>query len=152
MAAVGRERYGMAASTVTVARMVGMGVGLAILTAYGSTTIDHLYDQVYATPDAYKLYIPASLQDRQLRDGLVIEALETWAAGQAAQIMVGVFLVAAVVTAIAIPPALLLDRRRMLGSAVPVPNPDGGNPATDGAADPDAGIDPDLELPVIGGA
>ena len=66
--------------------------------------------------------------------------------------MVGVFLVAAVVTAVAIPPALLLDRRRMLGSAVPVPNPDGGNPATDGAADPDAGIDPDLELPVIGGA
>jgi hypothetical protein len=66
--------------------------------------------------------------------------------------MVGVFLVAAVVTAVAIPPALLLDRRRMLGSAVPVTNPDGGNPAKDGAADPDAGIDPDLELPVIGGA
>ena len=152
VAAVPRERYGMAASTVTVARMVGMGVGLAILTAYGSTTIDHLYDQVYATPDAYKLYIPANLQDRPLRDGLVIEALETWAAGEAAQIMVGVFLVAAIVTAVAIPPALLLDRRRMLGSAVPVPNPDGGNPATDGAADPDAGIDPDLELPVIGGA
>ena len=84
--------------------------------------------------------------------GSSIEALETWAAGEAAQIMVGVFLVAAVVTAVAIPPALLLDRRRMLGSAVPVPNPDGGNPATDGAADPDAGIDPDLELPVIGGA
>ena len=104
VAAVGRELYGMAASTVTVARMVGMAVGLAILTAYGSTTIDRLYDQVYATPDAYKAYIPASLQDRPLRDGLVIEALETWAAGEAGQIMVGVFLVAAVVTALAIPP------------------------------------------------
>ena len=53
VAAVGREAYGMASSTVTVARMVGMAVGLAILTAYGSTTIDRLYDQVYATPDAY---------------------------------------------------------------------------------------------------
>jgi hypothetical protein len=152
VSAVSRERYGMAASTVTVARMVGMGVGLAILTAYGSTTIDHLYDQVYATPDSYKAYIPEQLRGRPLRDGLVIEALETWAAGEAAQIMVGVFLVAAVVTVVAIPPALLLDRRRMLGSAVPVPNPGGGNPAPDGAADPDAGIDPDLDLPVIGGA
>ncbi len=47
--AVGREAYGIASSTVTVARMVGMAVGLAILTAYGSTTIDRLYDQVYAT-------------------------------------------------------------------------------------------------------
>ena len=71
VAAVGREAYGMAASTVTVARMVGMAVGLAILTAYGSTTIDRLYDKVYATPDAYKAYIPESLQDRPLRDGLV---------------------------------------------------------------------------------
>ena len=66
---------------------IGMGVGLAILTAYGSTTIDRLYDQVYATPDAYKAYVPESLRDRPLRDGLVIEALETWAAGEAAQIM-----------------------------------------------------------------
>ncbi len=151
VAAVGREAYGMAASTVTVARMVGMGVGLAILTAYGSTTIDRLYDQVYATSDAYKAYIPAELQDRPLRDGLVIEALETWAAGEAAQIMVGVFLVAAVVTAVAIPPALLLDRRRMLGSTGPVPTRAGAAPAQ-GALDPDAGSDADLELPVIGGA
>ena len=110
--AVRTEAYGIASSTVTVARMVGMAIGLAILTAYGSTTIDRLYDQVYATPDAYLQFIPASLRDRPLRDGLVVEALEQWAAGEAARIMVGIFLVAAVVTAVAIPPALLLDRRR----------------------------------------
>ena len=142
----------MAASTVTVARMVGMAVGLAILTAYGSTTIDRLYDQVYATPDAYMAYMPASLQDRPLRDGLVIEALETWAAGEAGQIMVGVFLVAAVVTALAIPPSLLLDRRRMLGATGPVSSAAGAAPTPNGAIDPDAGSDADLELPVIGGA
>ncbi len=152
VAAVGREAYGMAASTVTVARMVGMAVGLAILTAYGSTTIDSLYDKVYATPDAYLAYIPESLQDRPLRDGLVIEALETWAAGEAAEIMVGVFLVAAVVTALAVPPALLLDRRRMLGATGPVSTPGGAAPAPNGGIDPDAGSDADLELPVIGGA
>jgi MFS family permease len=115
--AVAVEAYGTASSTVTVARMVGMAIGLAVLTAYGSTTIDRLYDQVYATPDAYLEFIPASLQDRPLRDGLVVEALEQWAAGEAARIMVGVFLVAAVVTAVAIPPAVALDRRRREAAA-----------------------------------
>jgi MFS family permease len=121
--AVAVEAYGIASSTVVVARMIGMAVGLAILTAYGSTTIDRLYDQVYATPDAYREYIPESLRDRPLRDGLVVEALEQWAAGEAARIMVGIFLVAGVVTAIAVPPSLLLDRRRRgLATEPPVPN------------------------------
>jgi MFS family permease len=109
---VSAEAYGTASSTVTVARMVGMAIGLSILTAYGSTTIDRLTDAVYATPDAYKAYIPEDLRDRPLRDGLVVDALESWAAGEAARIMVGIFLVAAVVTAMGIPPSLLLDRRR----------------------------------------
>jgi hypothetical protein len=110
--------------------MVGMAVGLAILTAYGSTTIDRLYDRVYATPDAYREYIPEDLRDRPLRDGLVVEALEQWAAGEAARVMVGVFLVAAVVTAAAVPPSLLLGRRRRMlapdGShdREPVPEPE----------------------------
>ncbi len=130
---VAREAYGIASSTVTVARMIGMAVGLAILTAYGSTTIDRLYDQVYATPDAYKAYIPANLQDRPLHDGLVVEALETWAAGEAARIMVGIFLVAAGVTALAVPPALLLDRKRMLAPA-------GREPARSGGLDVDGGV------------
>jgi hypothetical protein len=129
--AVKVEAYGIASSTVTVARMVGMAIGLAILTAYGSTTIDRLYDQVYATADAYLGYIPAALRDRPLRDGLVVEALEQWAASEAARIMVGVFLVAAIVTAVAIPPSLLLGRRRRMlapdgapdREPVPVPEP-----------------------------
>ena len=133
--AVSAEAYGAASSTVTVARMVGMAVGLAILTAYGSTTIDRLYDQVYATPDAYRQFIPESLRDRQLKDPLVVGALEAWAAGEAARIMVGIFLVAAGVTAASVPPALLLDRRRrMLASREPVPAP----AAAPGADDPAA--------------
>jgi hypothetical protein len=137
--AVAVEAYGIASSTVTVARMVGMAVGLAILTAYGSTTIDNLYDRVYASPDAYLQFIPAELRDRPLRDGLVVEALETWAAGEAARIMVGIFLVAAVVTAVAIPPSLLLDRRRRMLDAEAGPERE---PVPSGAAQPDAASQP----------
>ena len=133
VAAVTREAYGIASSTVTVARMVGMAVGLAILTAYGSTTIDSLYDRVYATPDAYLEFIPERLRDRPLQDGLVVEALEAWAAGEAARIMVGVFLVAAVVTAVAVPPSLLLDRTRRRSEAGS--DPVDGDPAGDGQRD-----------------
>ena len=40
--ALGSAAFGAAAATVTVARMIGMAIGLAVLTAYGSTTIDRL--------------------------------------------------------------------------------------------------------------
>jgi MFS family permease len=107
----GRWAFGAASATVTVARMIGMAIGMAALTAYGSTTISRLSEQVYGSGDAYKQYIPAYLRDRPLYDGLVAQALETWAANKAASILVGVFLAAAAVTIVAAVPALALRSR-----------------------------------------
>ena len=129
--AAGRAAFGAASSVVTVARMLGMAVGLAVLTAYGSTTIDRISAEVYATPDAYLAYIPEPLRDRPLKDPLVVEALESWASREAASIMVGLYLVAALVTVAAVPPALAMTgggTRRRAGTARML--------AADGAPDP----------------
>jgi MFS family permease len=115
--AAGHTAFGAASSVVTVARMLGMAVGLAVLTAYGSTTIDRLSAQIYATPDAYRAYIPANLGDRPLKDPFVVEALESWASREAASIMVGLYLVAALVTLAAIPPALALGGATRRGTS-----------------------------------
>jgi MFS family permease len=113
--AAGRRAFGTASATVTVARMIGMAIGLSVLAAYGSTVIAHLYDRVYGTPDGYKAFIPEELRDRPLKDGLVVNALESWAAGEAAQVMTGLFIVAAGATVAAVPAALALGgRTRML--------------------------------------
>jgi len=117
--AAGRHAFGVASAVVTVARMIGMAVGLAILTAYGSTTIDRLADEIYATPISYLRFIPETLRDRPLKDPFVVQALEDWASREAASIMVGLFLVAALVTALAVLPSLALggpagSRTRML--------------------------------------
>jgi MFS family permease len=110
--ALGERAYGAASAAVTVARMLGMALGLAALTAFGSTIIDQLWAAIRATPDAYKSYIPATLRDRAFNDGLVVQALEQWASGEAARILVGVFLVAAAVMAVAVVPALALGSAR----------------------------------------
>jgi MFS family permease len=134
----GRAMFGMASAIVTVARMLGMAIGVAVLTAYGSTTIDHLYDQLFAVPDGWKQVIPVELRDRPLRDGLVVDALERWAAGQASQILVGLFIVAGAVAIVAIPPGLALGSRpRMLAgeSAARGVAGAGGPPDPDGPDD-----------------
>jgi MFS family permease len=109
--ALGRTAYGTAAAAVTVARMLGMGVGLAILTGFGSNRIEALavvlIDQV-----ARDAVLPLALRGRPLQDPFVVDALEAWAAGEAAQILASLMAVAAVVMIVAIGPALGMRRAK----------------------------------------
>ena len=132
----GRASFGMASAIVTVARMIGMAIGVAVLTAYGSTQIDRLSDRLFIDdPDGWKAVVPADLRDRGLRDGLVVDALERWAANEASAILVGIFLAAGVVTIVAIPPGLALGGRTRRLTAEPAPGDGIGAPGGRGRDD-----------------
>lgn len=105
--ALGKRAYGLAAAAVTVARMVGMAVGLAALTVFGSNRIEAL-SVVLTDQQARDAILPAHLQGRPLQDFLVVDVLEAWAADQAAAILAGLFITAAAVTALAIVPTLAM--------------------------------------------
>jgi MFS family permease len=107
--ALGRRAYGLASSAVTVARMLGMAVGLAALTVFGSNRIEAL-SVVLTDAAARDAVLPAALRGRSLQDALVVEALERWAAQQAAGILAALFALAAVVMAVAVLPALAMRR------------------------------------------
>jgi len=110
MAAVesaGRDAFGAASAAVTVARMAGMAVGMAVLTAFGTTRIDQttlaLDDQAYRDS-----ILPAELVGQPLGDPLVLDAIEHWASAEAAEVLGQLFIVAAVVLVIAAIPAWLM--------------------------------------------
>ena len=106
--ALGRRAFGVASAGVTVARMTGMAVGLAVLTGFGTQRIEGL--SVVLTDDAARdAVLPATLQGRPISDPLVWSALEHWASGQAASILASLFLVAALFLVLAIFPTLLMN-------------------------------------------
>lgn len=108
--ALGRTAFGVGSAALTVARMIGMGTGLAALTVLGSNRIEAL-SVVLVDPVARDAVLPEALRGRPLEDYLVVDALERWASGQAASILAWTFLVAAVVTAVAILPTLAMRNR-----------------------------------------
>ncbi len=130
--AVGRHAYGLASAAVTVARMLGMAVGLAVLTVLGSNRIEAL-SVVLTDAAARDAVLPPALRGRTLQDGLVVEALEHWAADQAAGILGGLFAVAAGVMAVAVLPALAMRRPASGTTRVQT----GGQPHGEAASDDD---------------
>jgi MFS family permease len=105
--ALGPRLFGMASAAVTVARMAGMAVGLAVLTAFGTGRIEAL-SVVLTDQAARDAVLPPELRGRPLADPLVVDVLETWASAQAASILAGLFLTAALMLMLAIVPTLML--------------------------------------------
>jgi hypothetical protein len=123
--ALGPAAFGAAAGAVTVARMVGMAVGLAVLTQLGSNRIDALA-RIVADPVLRDTILPPELKGLPLQNALVVTALERWAAGEAAQIMAALFMLALGVTLVALVPAWGLSSRspgEAPGSPPPRPRP-----------------------------
>lgn len=110
MEALGSGAFGTASAAVTVARMVGMAVGLAALTGFGSRRIESL-SLVLVDQQRRDAVLPEALRGRPLQDYLVVDALEAWAASEAATILGSLFLLAAIVTAVAILPTLAMGGR-----------------------------------------
>jgi len=108
--ALGSRAFGVGSAALTVARMLGMAVGLAALTVLGSNRIEAL-SVVLTDQAARDAVLPLHLQGRPLEDYLVVDALEAWAAGQAAGILSTLFLIAAAVAALAIIPTLAMRNR-----------------------------------------
>jgi len=124
--ALGRRAFGVGSAALTVARMIGMGTGLAALTVLGSNRIEAL-SVVRVDPVARDAVLPAALRGRPLEDYLVVDALERWVSGQAAEILSATFLVAAAVTAVAILPTLAMRNRPGAGTAQNAEGEDVGN-------------------------
>lgn len=137
--ALGRAAFGVASAGVTVARMLGMGVGLAALTVLGSNRIESL-SMVLVDQAARDAVLPPGLQGRPLEDYLVVDALETWAAGQAAGILSMLFVVAAVVTAAAILPTLAMRNRPSAVAPGQREELEGATDAVEGASGAGIGI------------
>ena len=136
--------------------MLGLATGSSPLAAYGelvarcrrgeisfatadAVLLDEYLGLSAGHPQAYRAFIPETLRDRPLRDPLVVEALESWASREAASIMVGLFLVAALVTVAAVPPGLALGgrtRQRSVVDDTPSRERDARMLAGDGNPDP----------------
>jgi MFS family permease len=109
--AAGRAAIGAASAAVTVSRMAGMAIGMAILTAFGTTRIDSvtvaLEDSVFRDS-----ILPEALVGQPLGDPLVLDAIEHWASAQAAEVLGSLFVVAAIVLGIAAVPAWFMRGKR----------------------------------------
>ena len=114
MAAVesaGRAAFGAASAAVTVARMAGMAIGMAVLTAFGTTRIDQvtvaLEDQEYRDS-----ILPPELVGEPLADPIVLDAIERWASAEAAEVLGQLFIVAAILLVLTAVPAWLMREGR----------------------------------------
>lgn len=115
----GASAYGVASAMLQVARTIGMSVGLALLTSIGQNRIDELNalvnDPVRRDALVTTLGHPEFVGVDPHGSLALVDLLESWSRGEAAGVLRLVILIALVVAAATIVPALLVEGRRREG-------------------------------------
>jgi len=115
VATAGATAYGVASALLQVTRTVGMSIGLALLTSIGQSRIDELTALVNDSARRDALVVSLGRPDFvgvDPRDSLtLVDLLERWSRGQAAEVLHLVLAIALGVALATLVPALLLPGR-----------------------------------------
>jgi EmrB/QacA subfamily drug resistance transporter len=112
--AAGASAYGVASAMLQITRTLGMSVGLALLTSIGQNRIDELTELI--NDDARRDALVVELGQPQFvgvdpRASLaLVDLLEEWSRGQAAEVLQLVLTIALGVAVVTLLPALLVGR------------------------------------------
>jgi EmrB/QacA subfamily drug resistance transporter len=110
--AAGSSAYGVASAMLQIARTAGMSVGLALLTSIGQNRIDELTglinDPVRRDALVVDLGRPEFVGVDPQQSLALVDVLEEWSRGQAADVLQQVLTIAMVVAALTLVPALLV--------------------------------------------
>jgi hypothetical protein len=113
--AAGASAYGVASAMLQVTRTIGMSIGLALLTSIGQNRIDELNALVNdpARRDALvgSLGHPEFVGVDPHASLALVDLLESWSRGEAADVLRLVFMIALAVAVVTVVPALLVERR-----------------------------------------
>ena len=113
--AAGASAYGVASAMLQITRTVGMSVGLALLTSIGQNRIDELTALIEnpARRDALVVALgrPEFVGVDPRQSLALVDVLERWSRGQAAEVLQMVLTIAMLVAAMTLVPAALVGGR-----------------------------------------
>jgi EmrB/QacA subfamily drug resistance transporter len=125
--AAGASAYGVASAMLQITRTLGMSVGLALLTSIGQNRIDELTALINDPPRRDQLVQalghPEFVGVDPRFDVRLVDVLEQWSQGQAAEVLHLVFAIALGVAVVTLIPALLVGDQRRTGSATTTNSP-----------------------------
>jgi MFS transporter, DHA2 family, triacylglyceride efflux pump len=116
VAAAGAGAYGVASAMLQITRTLGMSIGLALLTSVGQNRIDELTALINDPPRRDQLVTtlghPEFVGVDPRQSLALVDLLETWSRGEAADVLRLVLTVALGVAVATLVPALLVGARR----------------------------------------